>query len=398
MKEPCFIEVLTSPSDHFSNLPDTVDVYISKCDPKLCKLVLAELARILPLPNDSENKPVKHTPSKTTTNPICEDKKTWPYLGHLKRVRRIHYAENGIFSSVVQAKETQILRSEKSVDETKQRIKEKGVSCPNQSWSMRLEILLGSVSQIDYFLKKDDVRLCNIESPCHEIRKERLEIFIRQYGLQLEKRKLPGRPARSQQELDEWSKRVKSMSHSNRNNNDSRIKFTKVDSRLDVNNTEIISECDAWPTIFFEKRTEEYKQQVLELNDSEIEEMKLGLKNALLDGIESTEDWKEMCTKGRANDIGGGHNMFDKNVKMIGAIVVCPRTQKIVSRACEERRTQEQSQILAGREDLILLNPLCSPIILALQGVSRKQRLAALDHGMDSDSFKSGQVGLLYEI
>ena len=250
MKEPCFIEVLTSPSDHFSNLPDTVDVYISKCDPKLCKLVLAELARILPLPNDSENKPVKYTPSKTTTNPICEDKKTWPYLGHLKRVRRIHYAENGIFSSVVQAKETQILRSEKSVDETKQRIKEKGVSCPNQSWSMRLEILLGSVSQIDYFLKKDDVRLCNIESPCHEIRKERLEIFIRQYGLQLEKRKLPGRPARSQQELDEWSKRVKSMSHSNRNNNDSRIKFTKVDSRLDVNNTEIISECDAWPTIF----------------------------------------------------------------------------------------------------------------------------------------------------
>ena len=74
--------------------------------------------------------------------------------------------------------------------------------------------------------------------------------------------------------------------------------------------------------------------------------MKLGLKNALLDGIESTEDWKEMCTKERANDIGGGHNMFDKNAKMIDAIVVYPRTQKIVSRACEERKTQEQSQIL----------------------------------------------------
>jgi len=37
-------------------------------------------------------------------------------------------------------------------------------------------------------------------------------------------------------------------------------------------------------------------------------------------------------------------------------------------------------------------NLLCTPVLMAVQGVSRRERLNALGSGMESDQFKRGQV------
>eukprot|EP00547_Thalassionema_nitzschioides_P017342 CAMPEP_0194250270 /NCGR_PEP_ID=MMETSP0158-20130606/22574_1 /TAXON_ID=33649 /ORGANISM="Thalassionema nitzschioides, Strain L26-B" /LENGTH=277 /DNA_ID=CAMNT_0038987009 /DNA_START=139 /DNA_END=969 /DNA_ORIENTATION=- len=138
---------------------------------------------------------------------------------------------------------------------------------------------------------------------------EGLSNLVDTYNLQLERRLVPGRPAVSLEELKEFN--------------------------------------SLWPTIYFHKNSEEYKESELTLSSSEIEQMEFGMKQALKDD----------------------------------AVVIDPLSGSIVSRAKDELLQQPNS----------VNNPLSSPVILAIQGVSRKERELAIGLGMESGVFRDGQ-------
>mmetsp|Transcript_9941 Transcript_9941/g.15279 ORF Transcript_9941/g.15279 Transcript_9941/m.15279 type:complete len:304 (+) Transcript_9941:193-1104(+) len=133
--------------------------------------------------------------------------------------------------------------------------------------------------------------------------------LVDSYKLQPERRLVPGRPAVSLEELK---------------------KFNSV-----------------WPTIYFHKKSEEYKEAELALSSKEIEQMEFGMRQLL------KED----------------------------AVVIDPLTGSIVSCAKDELLHQPNAEN----------NPLLSPVILAIQGVSRKEREAAIGLGMESIGFRNGQ-------
>jgi hypothetical protein len=76
-----------------------------------------------------------------------------------------------------------------------------------------------------------------------------------------------------------------------------------------------------------------------------------------------------------------------------GAVAVDPNLQKVVSRSYDEWRTKVE--LSDGNNEfvkkILLENPLNTPIMFCIQGVSRVEREAAMGKGMDSEAFKKGQ-------
>jgi tRNA-specific adenosine deaminase 3 len=105
-----------------------------------------------------------------------------------------------------------------------------------------------------------------------------------------------------------------------------------------------------WPTIYFHKNTQEHRAQELQLSKDELNAMVRGMEHALEDGA---------------------------------AVIVNPAADGVVV-----SRSQDE---LVHQEEASRVNPLCSPVMLAIQGVSRAERRAALGHGMNSDTFRTGQ-------
>ena len=172
-----------------------------------------------------------------------------------------------------------------------------------------LEVLLGTVAQDD----DDNAR-------------NQWSALIETYGLVLEKRWLPGRPADSKEELDEFNKE--------------------------------------WPTVYFHKQSLEFKEEELALSATEIQAMRDGMQHALDDAQHAAV---ETC---------------DDVQTMGGSVVMCPTTARVVARASDERLLQQTD---------LHKNPLCTAPILAIQGVSRLERAAAVGHGMDTLAFQQGQ-------
>lgn len=137
--------------------------------------------------------------------------------------------------------------------------------------------------------------------------------LVKSFGLTINETEVPGRPAESQEELQDFNK--------------------------------------LWPTLYFHKQTKQHKQEELELTDEDISLMKFGM-NFLQEGGEK-------------------------------ALIVCPKTRGVISKASDEASSQGS----ISEQD----NPLCTPAILAIQGVSRKERDIATGHGMSSTTFQKGQ-------
>jgi tRNA-specific adenosine deaminase 3 len=133
--------------------------------------------------------------------------------------------------------------------------------------------------------------------------------LVKTYNLELKRKLVPGRPAESNQELTEFNA--------------------------------------IWPTIYFQKNTEEHKEQGLALSEVEIKQMVRGMEIAAKDG----------------------------------AVIMDPESGSVVATSKDELILQPLSS----------KNPLCTPVILAIQGISRFERKAALGHGMESDTFRNGQ-------
>ena len=163
----------------------------------------------------------------------------------------------------------------------------------------------------------------------------RFSFLKKKYSLQLEKRWLPGRPAESQQEREEFNKE--------------------------------------WPTIYFHEQSVEHRKQELELSLTEIKAMQEGMQHAIEDAIRARES---LQSKG---------NTVAMTV-MSGAVIMCPTSGRLVARANDERKIQQSDAVVPD-----VRNPLCTSTLFAIQGVSRKERAAAIGHGMDSVAFQKGQ-------
>jgi len=105
-----------------------------------------------------------------------------------------------------------------------------------------------------------------------------------------------------------------------------------------------------WPTIYFHKKTTEHKLSELELTADEIALMEIGMRESIQDGA---------------------------------AVIMDPTRKVIISRAIEELKLQGSQPMTT--------NPLVSGHILAIQGVSRRERHVALHKGMSSSDFQQGQ-------
>lgn len=295
-----FVEIF---SQQPQMLPDRIEAYVSRVEPRQCSPLLKEIAA------------AAASRTKTANNGSRP-------LSHLKRVRRITIAH-------ADTKKHDQSETEKELDPSESEDAAVGNKRKRQKTSksdVQLQVLLGAVQDLELFSD-----------------------LIKKNGLQVEKRWLPGRPAESKQELEEFN--------------------------------------EIWPTVYFHKQTQEFLLQECKLTQDEIGAMMDGMQKAIQDAKTARQHWSEFTNKNGRSD-ANKYPAAAVDTTWQGAVILCPRTRAVVARASEERLAQQQHS--KGIPDL--LNPLCTPILLAIQGVSRIERKAAMGHGMDSASFQNGQV------
>jgi tRNA(Arg) A34 adenosine deaminase TadA len=122
-----------------------------------------------------------------------------------------------------------------------------------------------------------------------------------------------------------------------------------------------------WPTVYFPNRTVAHLRAERCLSSDTLQQLEYGMEAALQDGVD-------------------------------GVVILDPRTGTILGRASEERQQQQQyleqhvpSASDAATMTLTSLNPLCTPILFAIQAVSRLERKRACDVGINHVDFTTGQ-------
>mmetsp|Transcript_17265 Transcript_17265/g.34498 ORF Transcript_17265/g.34498 Transcript_17265/m.34498 type:complete len:479 (-) Transcript_17265:30-1466(-) len=358
-----FIEIESPDAEEV--LPEWIECYIiENIDPTICGPLSKDLSAILPLRSPLSS---AETNASTTNQ--------FPKTDHLKRARRRAATENEVKLRANSSAQTHKLSSSSSDDKTScgnkklksEDVESRDINTEKQSnghnikkrkqkdrsnqnstpWS--LDVLVGSVQQCNDSLKTATTTR-NATSPS-------LLAILAKYGLSEEspnftRQSLPGRPAKNKEERDEWNKSV-------------------------------------WPTLFFEKKTTQFKQEEIALTSAEIELMKNWMQEALADammGYTQWREWKEKIEPSRDKEL---------SLSISGALVIDPQTGSIVSRASQERKLQgiagdaSNHQTWASFPDYI--NPLSTAPLLAIQGVSRIERQVAISNGMESDKFRGGQ-------
>jgi hypothetical protein len=202
---------------------------------------------------------------------------------------------------------------------------------------VHLEVLLSSVEYLDHLLSTSD-----------EIR-DQWKNIVSNYNLMVVKRIVPGRSAKSLRELNEWNSR--------RNEFEDELDHDPSDG----------DRVSWWPTLFFPEKTQEYILEKLELTEDEIQYMRNGM-------MEAVDDCRQHLA------------LFSSAVP--GAVIMSPISKSLVSTSSQERMLQTQT---TSNLDLLQVNPLCTPILLAIQGVSRKERLSIAETNVTMDH-PTGQV------
>lgn len=139
------------------------------------------------------------------------------------------------------------------------------------------------------------------------------------------------------------------------------IGIVKVGGRPPVSEAEWKAYNKLWPTSYFPEQFLENRQEKLSKED--MMKMRSGILAAIKDA--------EVCTDRRR----------------VGVVVMDPGSGCIVATAQEEREKQLEEN--NGRS--MSSNTLTSSLVLALQNVSRRERHFAIQQGMDSSRFQSGQ-------
>ena len=333
---------------------DEVEAYITIIQPKLCKNLLKELSSFLPLVKLDDymkwwethyriknNENCLWNENSNNDNERCNENEDWEYcipLGHLRRVRRSQVDQTK-YENRHEIKDAVVVDDEDKISPPTKRIKKNKQVNGND---IHLEVLIGSVQYIDHILQH---HLHSDPSLSSSSKTNKLQSLLQKYNLELVKKFLPGRPAKSQSELNQWN------------------------------------QSNWWPTLYYEKNSIEYKEKEMELDiDEEYGVMSNGILSAITDA-------RNYCI-----------NKLGITEYRSGAVIMCPKTKTIVSTSFNEMKkiiqdhstncNMQQEEII----QLLLENPLNTSVLFAIQGVSRKERVAAIDLGMDNDAFKENQV------
>ena len=348
--------------------PDKVEVVISTVEPKYCNAILKELSHILPLHiNHNQNDTSEWEDDAISNKNKKEISEISPMnfipnidLSHLRRIRNplkmqkqkeirkqvqqkklgdCQTTENENNSSISDSPNRKKIKVENDAKKNKNNLKN----------TFRLDVIIGTPYKT--YLK------CS---------KESLNRIQNQYKLTpFETINVPGRSANSKEELIEWNQ--------------------------------------IWPTLYFHRKTDEHLLESLALTIDDLKNMSMGMKEAIQDAkkirnqISICKDEATLLTKNSSSwktRRTESENISLENVESpasyAGVAIVCPLTNCVVSRASEE--LVEQYESITKKNQPWKWNPLSTSIILAIQGVSRKERMVAVGKGMESDDFKKGQV------
>ena len=364
----CFIEIIHNPPEEI--LPEWIECYIiENLDPKCCGPLARDLNAILPLRIPTQTNDVQSSP------PSCIAKEhdttiLFPNTEHLKRIRRRPATDEEVRSRKIEDDSPTKQDSKESTngdvcDNHPTKKAKKNNSKKKKQTSYSLDILVGSVSAVDY-------HLCSKESTSSLS----LTTILERYNLSTTsssfiRKSLPGRPAHTKDELNQWNTSV-------------------------------------WPTLFYEEKTVQYKEEQLALTIEEVEMMKKGMDEALKDAHVA----QQQCKAWREKD-GTTTSNNDILPTLSGVVVLNPQNGVVVSKASDERHlqaTMSEEDTLEEKKNTYQstavcidkwtcfpeeVNPLCTPVLLAIQGVSRQERHIALGAGMESEEFKRGQVRIL---
>jgi len=363
----CFIEIIHKPPEEV--LPEWIECYIIKnLDPKCCGPLARDLNTILPLRIQTQTNNVQSTtPSSSCITEEHDTTILFPNTEHLKRIRRRPATDEEIQSrkaeegSLTKHDSKETLTNEDVCDNHPTKKAKINNSKKKQS-SYSLDILVGSVSAVDD-------HLCSKESTSSLS----LTTILERYNLSTTsssfiRKSLPGRPAHTKVELNQWNTSV-------------------------------------WPTLFYEEKTVQYKEEQLALTIEEVEMMKKGLDEAVKDALVV----QQQCKAWREKD-GTTTSNNDVLPTLSGVVVLNPQNGVVVSKASDERHLQaiileedkleekkstyQSTAVMCSQWTCFPeeVNPLCTPVLLAIQGVSRQERQMALGVGMETEEFKRGQV------
>jgi len=261
----------------------------------------------------------------------------FPSLTHLRRVRRRTTAINAC------------KQKPSTKDDTSSSSNEPLVSFKTNV-VVKLEVLLTSVQFLDYIISSNE-----------KVR-EQWNSIVNKYDLRVIKISVPGRSAISKEEINEWK---------SRQNDD--LDDEKVEGLSDIKITSF------WPTVFFPEKTHEYMLSKLELTNDDIQYM----RNGMMEAINDSKQHRSISCR-----------------YIPGAVILSPSTKRVVASSFQELKLQ--TDLLHTLDhgidmDLLQVNPLCTPILLSIQGISRRERcsIAAANDNADDPS---GQVRISFEL
>ena len=369
-----FVEVVAQVAPSVS-APEWIECYVVKdIDPRMCGTLVRDLNAVLPLRGRTNDD------SSITLGDVSSTENKIPSMNHLKRIRRrpatIDEIHNRTLIATLAEEDESMessMKSDSGVEENsnacddgnpakKARKMKENARCQtkkesvNNSEPYSLDVLVGSIVAVDQYLTSRSRSLSS------ETKTPLSLIFERHDYVQ---QSLPGRPARTRNELNLWNATI-------------------------------------WPTLFFEEKTDKFKVEQLALTPQEVTMMKIGMSEAIKDATIGRKQWAD-CSRRRLQ-VEQRELMIDP-ILVCGAVVMNPVDGAIISRAADERQLQGitydeggWTSVTTNNDDAVMLtfpdevSPLCTSILLAIQGVSRQERHAALGCGIESEEFQKGQV------
>lgn len=334
-----FMEITSSKEQPEEN-PELIHVVISQVEPKYCSELLKELAQVLPLV-ETMKPGSSSTTFHGTNDETSSRRKSRVNLSHLRRVRR-RYPYDEASTQVPPEKESAYSIPTSAATTKKRRMDEKEPYI--------IEVLLGEVAHVN------------------DLPSATLEHLVSNYNLVLEQLTVLGRrPTTDNFSADtSWpfvSQPTKDTS-SNANN-------VSVSSLLEEEHEEMQRMMDGMKEVIRDayNLNQKYQGEFHQRCSTST------ITNAHTNHI-STNSEKDTCS-----DIAGG------------AIIMCSKTNRILSMASTE--LAEQLQLLSQQENgstMLKTNPLITPVILAIQGISRRERQTAYNEGsLTSETFRNGQ-------
>jgi hypothetical protein len=381
--------------------PELVDVFVSKVEPKYCSQLLKELSQVLPL----------ETTKISTTSTTCNDSstssadpsssivtQTYINLSHLRRVRRLQSStttttNNNNNNNTDNNYSSSSEQPQHDVEEESSRNpSSSSSSCTNGTSTNRKRRWDGKESYILEVLLGDIKRVQNLPSST-------VESLISNYHLVLEPRTVPGRrPSTTTVLLP--------SSSSSQSTSTNLLTTTDTNASTDLNTT--------WPLVVSpsssttkDKPANAAVSSSSLLLEEELQRMIYGMKESIRDADHCQRQYREFyqqrCSSSSSssstsstttNDYKNTNESIKNNDPACGggAVILCSKSNRILSMASKERAEQLQLLQPENHHWMMIHNPLATPVILAIQGISRLERQHAYNEGsITSDTFRNGQ-------